>query len=341
MVTFRFWRRSLGKFWRIRADQTPKCPFGQHRRLPLKALVGNYSQCIRRQSVALRLKHRAVLAKTRRAPAILARRMEVRWLRLLASSTHGWKLKRCTGIDLHLLLNTDNYIDYLIYRRGVYEYDTLLTISSLLGMGLQNFVDVGSNIGLMSLFVARHSPDVRVVSFEPVPDNIAQQRTNMLLNDVRYELVERALSDSDGDLTLYLGKRGNRAVDFGKYNSGMPSVVLDEYRDARSALQVRATTLDAALASLVPEFDAGGGTLVKIDVEGAEQGVLSGMLGLLENLGPVALVVELLFERNGSSCVAVETLLRDRGFEMRGLNMAILSPLGSRRSGTYLFLRGL
>jgi FkbM family methyltransferase len=259
----------------------------------------------------------------------------------LASSTHGWKLKRCSGIDLHLLLNTDNYIDYLIYRHGVYEHDTLLTISSLLGMGLQNFVDVGSNIGLMSLFVARHSPDVRVVSFEPVPDNIVQQRMNMLLNGFGYELVESAVSDSDGDLTLYLGKRGNRAVDFGKYNSGMPSIVLDQYRDARSALQVRATTLDVALASLVPEFNAGAGTLVKIDVEGAEQGVLLGMQGLLENIGQVAVILELLFERNRNSCVAVETLLRDRGFEMRNRDMAILSPGSSRRNGTYVFLRGL
>ena len=266
--------------------------------------------------------------------------MEARWLRLLASSTHGWKLKHCTGVDLHLLLNTDNYIDYLIYRRGSYEDDTLSTISSLLGMGLQNFVDIGSNIGLMSLFVARHSPGVRVVSFEPVPDNIAQQRANMLLNGIRYELVESALSDSDEDLLLYPGKRGNPVVDFGKYNSGMPSVVLDEHRDALSALQVRATTLDAALASLVPTFNTGLGTLVKIDVEGAEQRVLSGMRGLLESLDPVALLVELLFERTGDSCAAVEALLRDRGFEMRDLNMAIIGHGGTRRSGTYVFLRG-
>jgi hypothetical protein len=130
-------------------------------------------------------------------------------------------------------------------------------------------------------------------------------------------------------------------VDFGKYNSGMPSVVLDDHRDARSALKVRATTLDAALASLVPTFNTGVGTLVKIDVEGAEQAVLSGMKGLLEKLDPIALIVELLFERTGNACDAVETLLRDRGFEMRDLNMEILSDRGSRRSGSYVFLRGL
>jgi hypothetical protein len=83
------------------------------------------------------------------------------------------------------------------------------------------------------------------------------------------------------------------------------------------------------------------GTLVKIDVEGAEQAVLSGMKGLLEKLDPIALIVELLFERTGNACDAVETLLRDRGFEMRDLNMEILSDRGYRRSGSYVFLRGL
>ena len=142
--------------------------------------------------------------------------------------------------------------------------------------GSQVLFDIGANQGFVALAVARACPQLRVVAFEPDPVNAARLRRNIGWNPGlahRIELVELAVGAATG--TAYFETAGGM-------NSGTGKVA----GSGSGSRQVGVTT--------VAEYCATHGVrpdVIKIDVEGAEADVLSG-------LGPVAdtlsgLVVEI------------------------------------------------
>ncbi len=142
----------------------------------------------------------------------------------------GWRIHYSRTLELSMLLNLDHIIDYLIYRYDVFEPRVLGTIRDLLkDREIAAFVDVGSNIGQMSLYVAKNYPAIRVVSYEPVPASYNQQISSMLINNLSYELHNLAITNQAKAITLYLPKL-DKAADLGKLNPGMASQHLDQFR---------------------------------------------------------------------------------------------------------------
>lgn len=249
----------------------------------------------------------------------------------------------CEPIDLRLLLDRDHYIDYLLYRDGIYERSTLETISNLLNSGPRTFLDVGANIGLMSLYVARHHPSVRVEAFEPFPASIVQQRANMMLNDLTYRLNEFALSDAEGELVLY-PQPSEPGLNLGKSNPGAVSLLSGG--GSEEGVRVKAATLDGHVAA--SGIDLTSGCVIKIDVEGAELPVLEGMEALLASDAAMALIVEQNYAVLPEQCRAIDERLAQAGFTMHDFQAAGVdapSLSGGRpdpvRNGTYLFRRGI
>jgi FkbM family methyltransferase len=159
------------------------------------------------------------------------------------------------------------------------------------------FIDVGANVGLISLSLARQRPDVTVIAFEPHPVNANLWTQNHARNRVPNAHLEPVgLGDCPGPATMRL-------------SSDLGSGYLTETGD----IPVTLTTLDAyATDRRLSRID-----VVKIDVEGSEPRVLDGALGLLVSAAARCVIVEInavALARAGSSRNAVVERLTRHGY---------------------------
>jgi FkbM family methyltransferase len=148
-------------------------------------------------------------------------------------------------------------------RDGAPPGAAILARLEQLGLRPRTILDVGANIGELSIYFARLHPDCRVIAFEPAPENIEGFRTNLAMQApplANLELVTEAVSDRPGRIAM--------AVGAGLLNT----TVLEANRERMGAidgvreLEVSADTLDNFCARLgVDEID-----LLKIDIEGGE-----------------------------------------------------------------------
>jgi FkbM family methyltransferase len=139
------------------------------------------------------------------------------------------------------------------------------------------FGDIGANIGFVTLAVARACPSVRVLAVEADPAVGAWLRKNLALNpdlEPRVQVLDAAATDADGVVKF--------APSQTPLNAGIGHLVAT---DAVGAIAVKGVALG-------PYADGRGQPLdvVKIDVEGAELGVLRGLWA--GRTRPRALVIE-------------------------------------------------
>jgi FkbM family methyltransferase len=125
--------------------------------------------------------------------------------------------------------------------------------------------DVGANVGFLSVIAARLvGPQGAVFAFEPLPDNAAMVRRNADANGFRnVQVIEVALADHSGTGDLALAS----------YSGGSALAYAATPPDRAGTLQVELRSID----DLVEREGFKPPSLVKIDVEGAELGVLEGM----------------------------------------------------------------
>lgn len=172
--------------------------------------------------------------------------------------------------------------------------------------------DVGANVGTYAVVAGLAARDGSVVAFEPHTDNANRIEENATLNDLENIRVERAaLSDEDGSARLHI---------HGDDSGGGQHSLVEEGDDSVPVALVRAETF----------VDEGGPApnVLKIDVEGAELGVLDGMLELLSDDRCRAVLVEVHHD-HGVSTESVDERLHTAGFETQAIE---------RRGGT-TFLR--
>jgi len=130
-------------------------------------------------------------------------------------------------------------------------------------------VDVGANIGLSTILLARA---VRwVVAFEPSPVNLDYLRRNLASNGItNVEVVAAAVSDRASTLRFHVAQFG----------AGSHIVAAGHVAgDTIEAIDVSAVTLDDALESPV--------SFIKIDAEGHEPDVLAGARGVVARDQPL------------------------------------------------------
>ena len=168
---------------------------------------------------------------------------------------------------------------------------------SLLRRYLQGgtFVDIGANVGLVTLLVADKIG--HALLFEPNPTACKRALENLRMNGLLYEVFPVALSDTIGTVELE--------------NSGASSCnrTVEGFATTAPTVTVPRTTFDHFLkertAALLP-IDA-----VKIDVEGHENSVLRGMKEFLRDRRPRLVMFEYLARTNILQTLAI---FRDVGY---------------------------
>ena len=131
-----------------------------------------------------------------------------------------------------------------------------------------SILDIGAHVGVYSLAAASLRKDIQIHAFEPNPFVAARLRVNKHLNGFE-NIVEHnvALSYVRTTSTLSWPRKAG-----GLLNSGSALAVTG---DALESALVRVETVDAF------NIPAGAAPLVKIDVEGSELAVFSGMQAFL------------------------------------------------------------
>lgn len=184
----------------------------------------------------------------------------------------------------------------------------------------RTFFDVGANIGIYAMLHARLRPQSTTVAFEPAPNVLASGETMTTANGVTVRWEHAAVSDSEGDVTLFLSARTDAS------NS-----LVSQHRKAKGTVTVPAVTLDGYVRSsgLVP-------SVVKIDVERHEPAVIQGAAATLDTHKPIV-VAELLPGRAEGD--DVRALLASHGYSAQPIESPD-TPEHENKSRDWLFWPG-
>ena len=144
------------------------------------------------------------------------------------------------------------------------------------------FFDVGANIGLYTWEVAKICPDLKIMVFEPDPNNIELlQITNGLTGSDRIKLCSFALSNKCQETAF---EQDYLTSATGSIASGNQSWIEKYLNGTPNKIKIQTRTLDQISGkSKLP-------TLVKIDVEGHENEVLEGGMRTIQKSKPVIIV---------------------------------------------------
>jgi FkbM family methyltransferase len=145
------------------------------------------------------------------------------------------------------------------------------------------FYDVGANTGFYSVLIGRSRLAPTIRAFEPVPHIAAAARRNLALNRVDVEVVEAALGMREGTATLYIPPGDHNLIETSA------SLLPDFKESIAGSFDVPLRTLDSVNA----EHGREAVSVIKIDVEGAEDQVLRGAERVLDEHRP-CVSVELL-----------------------------------------------
>jgi len=168
-------------------------------------------------------------------------------------------------------------------------------------------LDVGANIGYYTLLLAKLvGTKGKVFAFEPAPDNFFLLEKNISLNGYKNVVLENlALSNSNGHVDLYLSDEsmGWHRIYPSKFCSNnhvkVEMIRLDDYFKNEN---IRDTI-----------------SFIKMDVEGAEFGVLKGMTTILKNNKKLTLLLEFVphyIREFGSNPKDLLNFLDEQGFEI-------------------------
>ena len=137
-------------------------------------------------------------------------------------------------------------------------------------------LDIGANIGAVSLQFAKANPSARILSFEPHPLTFKRAQYNIGLNKVEnIELLPFGLGEKKDTVRLY---------EVNSNNPGMNRIIPGDQSAPFQEIQIE--ELDALLeARGINSVD-----FIKLDVEGYEHSVLKGGKGLLQRCHPVLFI---------------------------------------------------
>lgn len=221
----------------------------------------------------------------------------------LAKNKSGYVNLKVEG-GARLRLYTDSALGRMIYCDG-FELDERALLWRYLQPG-DVFVDVGANIGLFTVIAARRvGKKGRIYSFEPAGLIRRRLEENITLNRLSNVNIQPfALSDHAGSLEISIPTDGHDAWS----SLAMPIAGTEMQRE-----RIEAITWDA----FARQVGLGKVMMLKIDVEGWENHVLSGACTSLESADAPLLQVEFTdaaAQAAGSSCAALYQHLLDFGY---------------------------
>ena len=135
------------------------------------------------------------------------------------------------------------------------------------------FFDIGANIGLISLFVHKFYPEVSIHCFEPADSTHTCLSHSLEANKItNIKLHKKGVGDRNGIAKFFIDPKSN----------GGSSLVVEH---AGEPVEIELVTLDSYIESTnqIP-------TLIKVDVEGAEEFVIKGGTLSIKKFRPIMII---------------------------------------------------
>ncbi len=190
------------------------------------------------------------------------------------------------GLDGEImLLDLNQHIDYKFFFFGYFDNLPRKLISLMGPKENILFVDVGANVGLVSIPIAMMG--FPTISIEPLPKHINKFKNNLILNPTaKLKLVQSAVGSKEVE-----GNTRNLKLYSPPGNSGATSAdpAWNPSFGAAETFEVPIASVDELCFEILPELYFSK-VLVKIDVEGMELDVLSGCEDLIRAYRPVFLI---------------------------------------------------
>jgi FkbM family methyltransferase len=206
---------------------------------------------------------RALQATQHELSGLLA---DYKLLRRRGNGHCSFRHSRMDGLDI--LVRADEDLGHDVYFFGEYEPGDSAFIHQQVREA-DVCVDIGANIGVYTLFLAKKASQGVVHAFEPVSLNYHVLTVNVLANKLPNVILNNcAIGDSNANIEFYVAQDGgfSSAVDTGRKR------IVDK-------AQVNMMTLDSYCTRAgLPRVD-----VLKVDVEGGEPGVIRGAHDLLSD----------------------------------------------------------
>jgi FkbM family methyltransferase len=210
-------------------------------------------------------------------------------------------------------VSTSDQVGRVLAISGVWEPPSTAVFTSVLRPG-DICLDIGAHIGYFTLLASRLvGPRGHVYAFEPSPSSYAALCDNLARNRVQnVTALAVAVGGTPGEAVLHEGPGTNtgRSTLRDRQPNGVPITTKGVVVDVRTPI------------SCVPEQELRRIRLIKIDVEGYEVEVLSGLAPILELRGRLAVLVEFnpAWSAHEHPIDYLADLCREQGFAMQRLS---------------------
>lgn len=178
------------------------------------------------------------------------------------------------------------------------------------------FVDIGSHIGSIISDVLDYDSRVKVIAIEAMPDKVKKLR----LKFPSVKIYDCALGESEGEVAFYVNNVLSGYSSLGKS--------LDKKNHNLSEIKVKLRKLDNIIFSEVID-------VMKIDVEGAELGVLRGSKRVIIDHRPI-----IMFESGPSKNDGLGYKKEDIWYFLNDLDYQLIVPNRMAHNGHSLTLEG-
>lgn len=200
------------------------------------------------------------------------------------------------GEEITLKVNLcQNNQQWFFRLKGKYERQWIRLMAE--GMNdAEAFFDIGSNIGVYTMTIAKAFPGKEVTAIEPLQENFKLLNDNVQLNMLSNVRTHNAVvtNSSEDTVTFYpnpIHDGGGSTVQSDIYRTGDVLIDAGQYREQNSAFEPEVSIANIRVDDLVS-----GRSVLKVDVEGAEVSVLESARKSLSNGLVDLVIVEVLHE---------------------------------------------
>lgn len=251
--------------------------------------------CLAESALALRVTH-GVRSKLRLILDI--------WLsRILAAWPSAFQSAKVRTIRCH----PDVTISYRLNRgdlQSIREVWGACTYRLPKGRQPRILVDLGSNIGLASLWIHKTYGCERIIAVEADEENARLAATNFRNNGLPAELIHAAAGPHDGKAVFAKARESNQGHIVNASMSDLPD---------STVVEVPMVSMETVLKSLPENVMI---DVVKLDIEGGEEALMKGPRSWLRRVRYI--IAEL--HPGIADCDAVRQVLEEEGFVFRPVN---------------------
>ena len=175
-------------------------------------------------------------------------------------------------------------------------------------------LDIGANIGIMTVYLAKKAPKGQVYAYEPIPANFKiLEKITQLFKLKNAQLFKHALGDEDKEIEMVLPIEDSVKL------QGLGHVIHDTIEDFNEGEHFKTISCQLDSLDYLMSKNISG---IKIDVENFEYFVFKGGENLIKKNKPI-IYCELWENENRTRCF---NLLSSLGYEIKILHKHSLIP---------------